>query len=193
MSDVSQGPGWWMASDGKWYPPESHPNYAASAQPPATPSYQPLAPAMPMPAMVPAPAVGPNGEPLALWGWRALAYLIDGVILGVVGIVLLVLTNKVILVGYLLDLVVTLAYGTYFVGVRRSTPGMSALRLTASDEHEDKAIGPWRALARAALESAMAVLCWIVWVVDILFPLWDAKRQTLHDKATRTVVTRRPQ
>ena len=21
MSDVSQGPGWWMASDGKWYPP----------------------------------------------------------------------------------------------------------------------------------------------------------------------------
>jgi hypothetical protein len=21
MSDVSQGPGWWQASDGKWYPP----------------------------------------------------------------------------------------------------------------------------------------------------------------------------
>ncbi len=25
MSDVSQGPGWWQASDGKWYPPELHP------------------------------------------------------------------------------------------------------------------------------------------------------------------------
>jgi Domain of unknown function (DUF4234) len=25
MSDVSQGPGWWMASDGKWYPPETAP------------------------------------------------------------------------------------------------------------------------------------------------------------------------
>jgi uncharacterized protein DUF4190 len=23
MSDTSQGPGWWFASDGKWYPPES--------------------------------------------------------------------------------------------------------------------------------------------------------------------------
>ena len=23
MSDVSKGPGWWLASDGKWYPPES--------------------------------------------------------------------------------------------------------------------------------------------------------------------------
>src|ERR1700722_1925353 len=23
MSDASQGPGWWLASDGKWYPPET--------------------------------------------------------------------------------------------------------------------------------------------------------------------------
>ena len=22
MSTTSQGPGWWLASDGKWYPPE---------------------------------------------------------------------------------------------------------------------------------------------------------------------------
>ena len=26
MSDVFEGPGWWMASDGKWYPPEGHPD-----------------------------------------------------------------------------------------------------------------------------------------------------------------------
>ena len=25
MSDQSQGPGWWQASNGKWYPPELHP------------------------------------------------------------------------------------------------------------------------------------------------------------------------
>lgn len=25
MSDVSQGPGWWLASDGKWYPPTATP------------------------------------------------------------------------------------------------------------------------------------------------------------------------
>lgn len=23
MSDVSQGPGWWQAADGKWYPPQA--------------------------------------------------------------------------------------------------------------------------------------------------------------------------
>ena len=34
MSDVSQGPGWWQASDGKWYPPEQHPTPQASAPPP---------------------------------------------------------------------------------------------------------------------------------------------------------------
>lgn len=31
MSDISQGPGWWRASDGKWYPPESHPDARAAA------------------------------------------------------------------------------------------------------------------------------------------------------------------
>lgn len=29
MSDVPPGPGWWIASDGRWYPPESHPSVAA--------------------------------------------------------------------------------------------------------------------------------------------------------------------
>ena len=32
MSDTSQGPSWWQASDGKWYPPEQAP--AATAAPP---------------------------------------------------------------------------------------------------------------------------------------------------------------
>ena len=31
MSDTSQGPGWWQASDGKWYPPEQAPG--ATPQP----------------------------------------------------------------------------------------------------------------------------------------------------------------
>ena len=47
MSDISQGPGWWQAADGKWYAPELHPNYqppAAAPQPAAAP------PAAPQPA-----------------------------------------------------------------------------------------------------------------------------------------------
>lgn len=34
MADVSQGPGWWIASDGKWYPPELHPSVAPPPAPP---------------------------------------------------------------------------------------------------------------------------------------------------------------
>jgi len=30
MSDASQGPGWWIASDGKWYPPHLHPSLQPS-------------------------------------------------------------------------------------------------------------------------------------------------------------------
>jgi hypothetical protein len=47
MSDTSQGPGWWLASDGKWYPPElwTGPPSArpAGAEPtaPAQPTYPP--------------------------------------------------------------------------------------------------------------------------------------------------------
>ena len=37
MSDTSQGPGWWVASDGKWYKPESHPDYVPPPPPPSPP------------------------------------------------------------------------------------------------------------------------------------------------------------
>lgn len=45
MSDTSQGQGWWRASDGKWYPPEDHPQYQAPRAPKAPPG--PIAPFLP--------------------------------------------------------------------------------------------------------------------------------------------------
>ena len=33
LSDVTGGPGWWQASDLKWYPPHLHPNYVAPPPP----------------------------------------------------------------------------------------------------------------------------------------------------------------
>jgi len=35
MSDTPAGADWWQASDGRWYPPEQHPNY----RPPAPPQW----------------------------------------------------------------------------------------------------------------------------------------------------------
>ena len=45
LSDVSQGPGWWQAADGKWYPPAPQPQ-----QPPAPPGYGAPQPAYYAPA-----------------------------------------------------------------------------------------------------------------------------------------------
>jgi hypothetical protein len=39
MTDLSQGPGWWLASDGKWYPPESVP--PPPPPPPSSTSFPP--------------------------------------------------------------------------------------------------------------------------------------------------------
>lgn len=33
MADEARSPGWWLASDGRWYPPHLHPGHAASAAP----------------------------------------------------------------------------------------------------------------------------------------------------------------
>ena len=47
MSNTSQGEGWWLASDGKWYPPELHSEY----------------PPPPPPTPAPPAAVGPISDP----------------------------------------------------------------------------------------------------------------------------------
>jgi uncharacterized protein DUF4389 len=65
MSDVSQGPGWWIASDGKWYPPEQHPNY----QPPSAPGEagsdgRPISPTGPSWS---GPTGTPSVMPVLLW------------------------------------------------------------------------------------------------------------------------------
>jgi hypothetical protein len=73
MSDTSQGPGWWLASDGKWYPPElwTGPPGTGPAAPtvaPAQPAYGAAQPSSAYPTVAPGPypgaAAGPGyGQP----------------------------------------------------------------------------------------------------------------------------------
>jgi hypothetical protein len=60
MSDQSQGPGWWLASDGKWYPPDQ-------------------APAMPPPETWAAPPVGPPASSGMSTGAKAALAVVGGV------------------------------------------------------------------------------------------------------------------
>ena len=52
VSDASQGPGWWLASDGKWYPPQPPAPRRRATEP---------APAEPAPAVAYGPAPPPTG------------------------------------------------------------------------------------------------------------------------------------
>ena len=68
MSDKPEGPGWWIASDGKWYPPELHPEASEGSrgevedpQVAAAPDRSSEVPAVPAPAGGTAPQGA--GEP----------------------------------------------------------------------------------------------------------------------------------
>jgi uncharacterized RDD family membrane protein YckC len=89
-----------------------------------------------------------------------------------------------------LDLAVAFAYSFVLVGFWGHTLGMAWMRLDAVDAVEGRTpIGP----ARAAIRSLSAGLLTIIPVtafLDLLWPLWDNRNQTLHDKAAGTVVLR---
>ncbi len=62
MSEVPQGPGWWIASDGRWYRPEDHP--AHRAPPPPAPRWTPSAQ---VPPQWPPPQWPPPQWPRPSW------------------------------------------------------------------------------------------------------------------------------
>ena len=61
MSDVAQGPGWWQASDGKWYSPEQVPGDATPSPPTPTPTPTPGIPDGTGPLSVPLPGPDAGG------------------------------------------------------------------------------------------------------------------------------------
>jgi len=149
---------------------------------------------------------------LAGYGLRLGAWLIDWVLLNVVTIPILLVTHAlhhtnttvirnglilhesgyhVTLPGAAFQVAVTLAYGAILCGSNRGqTVGMMLVRTRAVDITNGGPIGYPRALGRAAFEYLMAILLFVPWIIDMLFPIWDPQNQTLHDKVTRTVVVK---
>lgn len=92
---------------------------------------------------------------------------------------------------FVAEVVIVLVYGAIFCGsTRGQTPGMMAVGVRAVDRDTGGRIGFGRALWRGAFEYVLFILLFVPWILDMLFPLWDSRRQTLHDKASRTVVVR---
>jgi uncharacterized RDD family membrane protein YckC len=176
------------------------PEPAASSAPPPPPPPPPPpgtwgAPGAPGVGAVPAYAGAatiyePAGAPLADYGRRLGGWLIDFAIMFVVGIILDVIfaAAHAPAAAAPLHVVIVLAYAGFLIGgTRGQTVGMMATNVKCvRDDGGDVTF--WRAVGRGAFEYLLAILLFIPWVVDMLFPLWDEKNQTLHDKVAGTVV-----
>jgi len=95
---------------------------------------------------------------------------------------------------YLWLAVIYVLWGAYVVTALAksgSTIGMRALniRIVTADTFERLSLG--RSLARYAAQLGISVVSYLVMglpgLLDDLWPLWDARRQTLHDKIASTV------
>jgi uncharacterized RDD family membrane protein YckC len=161
-------------------------------------------------------------QPYASWGRRAVAYLVDGLVVAAVALAITGLTGhaepwsvfhfhtvdgrtRLIPYGHKLVFwsvslpVLGFLYSVAFLASGwRATPGMRWLRIELARAADYGRVGLAQVCGRSAILVAESLLSSVVKVLglvvllDFLWPAWDARRQTLHDKLARTVVLRRP-
>ena len=150
------------------------------------------------------------------WGTRALAYIIDYIPVAIIegiGWLLVIGTRETacltdtseydlgefcatgasttgrLLFG--LCLVLALAYIVWNLGYRQGATGSSIgkgiMKFKIVSEKTGQPIGFGMSIARELIYLVFAGLCGIVWLIAVLFPLWDVKRQTLVDKIISTI------
>jgi len=126
-------------------------------------------------------------SPYASWIQRVGAYLID-----VAPIIILEIIFVRIFVIYLIVLLASIAWTAYNRWYRAGTTGQSlgkkVLKLRLVSEETGQPIGMLMAFVRDICHIIDSVICFI----GYLFPLWDAKRQTIADKIVKTVVIPAP-
>lgn len=126
----------------------------------------------------------PTMTPYANWGQRVGAYLID---IAPIVIIDLIFFRISFVVGLLLSLAAlgwTIYNRWYQAGTTGQSLGKKVLRLRLVSDQTGQPIGPLMAFVRDICHIVDSVICY----VGFLFPLWDAKRQTIADKIVGTVV-----
>ncbi|HYI45511.1 MAG TPA: RDD family protein [Actinomycetota bacterium] len=153
-----------------------------------------------------------QGRPLAEWWKRVVAYIIDSVVVGIPAWILAGIfsigaesaievdptTGQItggggFLAAYMGSILLTWALGVaYYVyfngGEKGQTVGKMAMKIAVRDEATGGPIGYGKAAVRYLVIIALSIPCGIPLLVDFLFPLWDDKRQTIHDKAANSLV-----
>lgn len=70
------------------------------------------------------------------------------------------------------------------------TVGNRAVRTRVVDAQTGGPVDPRRSAIRAGVMWVLTIT-FVGGILDILWPLWDRRKQTLHDKAAGTLVVRR--
>ncbi|MEZ5096891.1 MAG: RDD family protein [Nocardioides sp.] len=210
---------------------QGHPGASMPSAPTYDAGYYGAYPAQP--SMYPEREFTPDGVPLAGWGRRLAAYLIDGLIVGLLsGILGFPFWGKLIsayrdyfqevmdaaeqglpapdqgafvgdIVGPLaavtvIGLVVNVAYQFGFLRWRAATPGKMALGMKIRLRDTPGPLG-WGTIGKRWLGQNVGSIVGLVpgiggciggvyAFLDGLWPLWDGKRQAIHDKFAQTNV-----
>jgi len=161
----------------------------------------------------PSPAVATqHASVYAEWWQRAVAFIIDSVLIAILAGIVITLaglstigkltTNdefgnpmlnaaavRHLALGALIAFGIGIVYRTLLEGsARGQTFGKMAMGIAVKDLDDGGSIGYARAFGRWLVGSLLWVVTSIPGIIDLLFPLWDQKKQTLHDKAVRSVV-----
>ena len=195
MSDTQQGPGWWQASDGKWYPPDQQPGPAPGQMPYGATPQQPYG----YTQYGYGYGYGPTVTYSGFWR-RVAAYFIDSIILAIPSNIISLAFSAgstgafsgagvslgASLAATLVNMAIAVTYFAYFDGTRGQTVGKMALSIKVIDMDNGDVIGVPRGIGRyfAKLLSGLALGLGFLWM------LWDPRKQTWHDKLVRSVVVR---
>jgi uncharacterized RDD family membrane protein YckC len=142
----------------------------------------------------------------ALWVDRVVGYVIDLVLVGVgMGVLYLVLGGlfammaglgsnfaggmccMMILLFPVSSLLVGLFNGVYLVAQRGASIGQGVMNLKVVDINGNL-LSTGTAFIRLIARVALGFVPMVGPLLDLLWPLWDEKRQTLHDKAVGSYV-----
>ena len=133
---------------------------------------------------LPVPAPAPPAPQLARAGWwrRAGAWLLDGI---VVGLITGILSTMLHGVGSSLGVLVSIAYFVFFEGGPQGAgAGKQAMRIRVVDARTTAPIGYRRAFVR----WLGRILSTLIFLLGYFWMLWDADSQCWHDKLAGDVV-----
>jgi uncharacterized RDD family membrane protein YckC len=166
----------------------AEPPAAAPSDPYAAPGAYPPPPAPGYPGgFTPPPVTGFGGQ-LAEWPIRALGGLIDyvapSIVFGLLGGILNGVNSNLGGAAQGLLGIAWWIYLAYLSGTYGITPGRAVAKTKLISEATGDVIGFGPAFIRQLAHIIDSIICYIGW----LFPLWDAKKQTIADKIAKTVV-----